>query len=69
MLYMFNCHQLSSIKLETHDPSVLKATNPIQRGFNWLRNELFQDSTIEIDFYWGIRPYMMKNPNQSIWRA
>lgn len=29
LLYTFNCHQLSSIKLETHDPAILKASNPV----------------------------------------
>ena len=65
LLYIFNCHQLSSIELETHDPSVLKPSNPLQRGYNWFKNELFQDSTISIDFFWGLNPKLLHNPGQS----
>jgi hypothetical protein len=60
---------MTKLKTTNVPDSILKASNPIQRAFDWATYELWQQETIYLDIIYGIKPELLVNPDTTKWQA
>jgi len=56
ILYGINCYALVGMKTTNKPTSILKQSNPIEKALNWAKYELWTESSIGIEFNWGVEP-------------
>lgn len=68
-LYVLNCYNLSQISTSSTPDTILKKSNPIEKALTWGRQELWQDTKIDINFVWGVKPAIWQDSSRSKWQS
>ena len=61
--FFFNLWSVYQINIDKDIPQVLVDTHPIQKAFNWGKNELYRKETIIFGINWGVGQELILNPN------
>ena len=68
-LYALDIWCMATLTTSSQPDAILKQSHPIQKALTWGKYELWQDTKIDINFVWGVKPQLWLDPSQNRWKA